>query len=686
MRMSSMDMSIMRIVYGHGAGLIEHARASPGEEGIMPDNREFIAAVRKEWERFQRGESVNPGVVRSIILRSWERCRAMGLDPDRMARPALTEEAMRALLEEKAELIEVAGNVMQRLYEPISTSRSFISLSDAGGVVLHALWNSAAGYSVPHLALGNVAAESSSGTNAIGICLVEKKPVETRGAEHFCRSLHNWFCSAAPIWHKGRLEGVLNVTLPADSFHHHTRGMMETASYAISEQLRLRELLREQKATLEMLDEGVIVLDDDGRIKVMNGRARSMLGVRRDEDGPEEIRELIFSRDILRAILSENASFRDQEAFLSLRGGSLHCVLSLTRVENGRGRVLTLRGSRRLKEAAARFTGAKAVYTFDHIIGRAPALQEVTRMARLAAQSDVTTLILGESGTGKELFAQAVHNAGSRATAPFVVVNCGALPRELVQSELFGYDEGSFTGASRLGKPGKFELADNGTIFLDEIGEMPLAAQVSLLRLLQNGEVTRVGGKNTRHVNVRVIAATNRNLEEAIRQNAFSEDLFYRLNVFTLNVPPLRERRSDIEMLVRHFLARFAAGAGKPPLRVSGRVMELLMAYDWPGNVRELENTMERMTHMAQDEVLDVDLVPANILAGGQSGMASGRARGLLSLQEKEILLRALRGNGGNLRAAARELGISRSGLYVKLRRFGISPDECRGRMPEDRI
>ena len=408
--------------------------------------------------------------------------------------------------------------------------------------------------------------------------------------------------------------------------------------------------------------------------------------MRRDEDGPEEIRELIFSRDILRAILSENASFRDQEAFLSLRGGSLHCVLSLTRVENGRGRVLTLRGSRRLKEAAARFTGAKAVYTFDHIIGRAPALQEVTRMARLAAQSDVTTLILGESGTGKELFAQAVHNAGSRATAPFVVVNCGALPRELVQSELFGYDEGSFTGASRLGKPGKFELADNGTIFLDEIGEMPLAAQVSLLRLLQNGEVTRVGGKNTRHVNVRVIAATNRNLEEAIRQNAFREDLFYRLNVFTLNVPPLRERRSDIEMLVRHFLARFAAGAGKPPLRVSGRVMELLMAYDWPGNVRELENTMERMTHMAQDEVLDVDLVPANILAGGQSGMASGRARGLLSLQEKEILLRALRGNGGNLRAAARELGISRSGLYVKLRRFGISPDECRGRMPEDRI
>ena len=644
----------------------------------MLEEGNFVSEMLKEWERFQRGEAVDAGVVRPVILRSWERCRALGLDPDRVARPALTADAMRELQKQKAELIEVAGSIMQRLYEPVSTSRSFITLSDANGVVLHALWNSTAGYSVPHLAPGNIAAENSSGTNAIAICLVEKKAVETRGAEHFCRSLHNWFCSAAPVWHKGRLEGVLNVTLPADSFHHHTRGMMETASYAVSEQLRLRELLREQKATLEMLDEGVIVLDDDGHIRTMNEKARSMLGVRRDDTAPGAIQDLIFSRDILRAILSETASFRDQEAFLSLRGGSLHCVLSLTRVEDGRGRVLTMRGSRRLKEAAARFTGAKAVYTFDHIIGHAPALQEVIRMARVAAQSDVTTLILGESGTGKELFAQAVHNAGSRATAPFVVVNCGALPRELVQSELFGYDEGSFTGASRLGKPGKFELADNGTIFLDEIGEMPLAAQVSLLRLLQNGEVTRVGGKNTRHVNVRVIAATNRNLEEAIRQNAFREDLFYRLNVFTLNVPPLRERRSDIEALVRHFLSRFAANSGKPLPRTSDRVMELLMGYDWPGNVRELENTMERMTHMAQGGMLDVELVPANILAGGQGNRACGRARGLLSLQEKEILLRALRGNGGNLRAAARELGISRSGLYVKLKRFGISPDACR--------
>ena len=327
------------------------------------------------------------------------------------------------------------------------------------------------------------------------------------------------------------------------------------------------------------------------------------------------IQDIIFSSDIIRAILSESGQFSDQEAFLQLKGGSLNCMLSLTRLESGKGRVLTLRETKRIKESAVRVTGAKAVYTFDHIVGNAPATQEVVRMARMAAQSDVTTLILGESGTGKELFAQSIHNGGRRANAPFVVVNCGALPRNLVQSELFGYDEGSFTGASRLGKPGKFELADNGTIFLDEIGEMPLEAQVSLLRLLQNGEVTRVGGKHTRLVNVRVLAATNRNLENAIRQNAFREDLYYRLNVFTLNVPPLRERSSDIALLINHFLDHFVASLGRGPLRVTDRAMDVLLGYPWPGNIRELENVIERMVHMSQGvPSIDIDVLPANIL------------------------------------------------------------------------
>ena len=648
----------------------------------MEEHIERNKRVLEQWERFHRQEPVDESAVRPLILRSWKRCRLQGVRPDNASKVSLSPAALEKLLDRNADLVAVAKSIMEKLYNPISTSRSFISLSDAQGIVLHALWDNTGSYPIPHLAPGNLAAESASGTNAIGTCLVEHTPVETLASEHYCRSFHGWFCSAAPIRDsRNAIVGVLNVTLPSALYHHHTRGMMEAAAHAIAEQLRLRLLLQEQKAIIEMLDEGVVVLEGDGTIRTLNNKAQAMLDLPPDAVHGN-IQDIIFSSDIIRAILSESGQFSDQEAFLQLKGGSLNCMLSLTRLESGKGRVLTLRETKRIKESAVRVTGAKAVYTFDHIVGNAPATQEVVRMARMAAQSDVTTLILGESGTGKELFAQSIHNGGRRANAPFVVVNCGALPRNLVQSELFGYDEGSFTGASRLGKPGKFELADNGTIFLDEIGEMPLEAQVSLLRLLQNGEVTRVGGKHTRLVNVRVLAATNRNLENAIRQNAFREDLYYRLNVFTLNVPPLRERSSDIALLINHFLDHFVASLGRGPLRVTDRAMDVLLGYPWPGNIRELENVIERMVHMSQGvPSIDIDVLPANIL--NHEGIPGGAPRpdvprGLLSHQEKETIVRALQEAGGNIRATAKALGISRSGLYVKMRRFGLSPDECR--------
>lgn len=636
----------------------------------------------REWERFHQQQPVDESMVRPLILRSWKRCRQQRVKPDNTTKVSLASAALETLLGQNADLITVSRNIMEKLYSPVSTSQGFISLSDAKGVILYALWDKTGSYPIPHIAPGNLAAESASGTNAIGTCLVERMPVETLGAEHYCRSFHNWFCSAAPIWsERNTLIGVLNITLPSERYHHHTRGMMEAAAYAIAEQLRLRMLLQEQKAILEMLDEGVIVLDGDGTIRSMNNKACHMFNCD-PEASKGNIQDIVLSSDILRAILSEKAPFTDQEALFQFRGGSLNCMLSLTRLESGKGRVLTLRESNRVKEAAVRVTGAKAVYTFNHIVGAAPATQEVIRMARMAAQSDVTTLILGESGTGKELFAQSIHNAGKRANGPFVVVNCGALPRNLVQSELFGYDEGSFTGASRLGKPGKFELADNGTIFLDEIGEMPLEAQVTLLRLLQDGELTRVGGKHTRHVNVRVLAATNRNLDEAIRQNAFREDLYYRLNVFTLNVPPLRERRSDIRVLIRYFLNNFITSLRGTPLQITERTLETLERYPWPGNIRELENTLERMVHMAQgSSSIDIDLLPEKCTRNSIPELPQPIKevnRGLLFLQEKETIAGALHAADGNIRATAKALGISRSGLYVKMRRFGLARENER--------
>ncbi len=623
------------------------------------------------------GQPGNP----SLIRESWERCRQLGIPADKGERQVLPHEQATSLLHRNKELIEVAGSIMERLYVPVRSSQGFISLSDSRGYVLHALWNVRDSYHTPHLGPGTCASEESSGTNAIGICIKERRSVQTLGAEHYCRSLHNWFCAASPIWLDGNLVGILNISLPVEYYHPHTGGMIDSASHAISENLRLRSLIREQKATLEMLDEGVIVFDATGRIKTLNAKAWDMLGGRNAEI-PENlnIRDIILSRDVVETLLSRNCGFRMQEAFVKYPGGSLNTLLSLSLVDKYGTRVLSIRAIRKANETAARLTGAKAVYTFEDICGRSSALRNVISFARLAAQSDVTTLILGESGTGKELFAQAIHNASARANRPFIVVNCGALPRELVQSELFGYDEGAFTGASKLGKPGKFELADTGTLFLDEIGEMPLSAQVSLLRLLQNGEVSRVGGKHTRHVDVRVIAATNRDLEEAIRENTFRADLFYRLNVFTLNIPPLRERHGDVGELIRHLLQKLSASHGLDLPDFSEEALGYLHRYRWPGNVRELENTLERLVHMAKGSPrIDVGLLPACILQAASPGQEDRRAyKGLLSLQEKETLVKTLCEFNGNLRAAAQELGLSRSGLYAKLKRLGISQDEYR--------
>ena len=300
---------------------------------------------------------------------------------------------------------------------------------------------------------------------------------------------------------------------------------------------------------------------------------------------------------------------------------------------------------------------------------------EVIDQAKTIARGNTTVLILGESGTGKELFAQSIHNASPRASRPFVAVNCGALPRNLVESELFGYEDGAFTGASRTGKPGKFELADGGTIFLDELGEMPMDAQVSLLRLLQNGEVTRIGGKSSRTVSVRVIAATNKNLEEAVRQHTFREDLYYRLNVFTLVLPPLRSRMSDIELLAEHFLLKFAGSLGKDVRGFTPGALALLRRYQWPGNIRELENVMERLANIVRHPLVSEEDLPPQMVTVRQPASPQG----LLHSKEAETILETLRQTGGNIRAAAALLGVSRGGLYVKLRRLGIDVESCRG-------
>jgi transcriptional regulator with PAS, ATPase and Fis domain len=344
-----------------------------------------------------------------------------------------------------------------------------------------------------------------------------------------------------------------------------------------------------------------------------------------------------------------------------------------------------------------RISGFSATYTVDNLIGQSPQINYTKSMCIKASKSISNVLILGESGTGKELVAQSIHNASSRKNEPFIAINCGALPKGLIESELFGYEGGSFTGANKEGKPGKFELANGGTIFLDEIGDMPLDTQVSILRVLQNKEIVRIGGSKPKPIDIRVIAATNKNLAQSIQDNSFREDLYYRLNVFTINVPSLRERKRDIHILAEHFINYYNRALNKNVVKINENVLEVFNKYSWPGNIRELENIIERAINIVETDTITLKDLPFElqklISENDKEAMSfdsidnkslSNKNDSYADLSDKKMslekdeLVRALIINNGNAIKSAQQLGISRRTLYRKLDKYNISIDSFR--------
>jgi two-component system, NtrC family, response regulator AtoC len=315
-------------------------------------------------------------------------------------------------------------------------------------------------------------------------------------------------------------------------------------------------------------------------------------------------------------------------------------------------------------------------YQFDNIIGRSPAMQEIFATIERVAPTRATVLLAGESGVGKDLIARAIHFHSPRRDRPFVKINCTALPENLMESELFGYEKGAFTGANTT-KPGKFEQADTGTVFLDEIGDVPGSVQVKLLRILQEREFERLGSNKTRHIDVRVIAATNQDLRVALEQGTFREDLYYRLNVVPINIIPLRERMQDIPFLAEHFLHKYAAEAGDKIGTITPAAISKLESYHWPGNVRELENVIERSVVMCTGDRLDaldikLDNAPRPRSVSGDFSLPPGMS---LDEYEQEIIREALKRADGNKSQAARSLGLTRNALRYRLAQMGLEPD-----------
>ncbi|MHB8946729.1 MAG: sigma-54 interaction domain-containing protein [Bacillota bacterium] len=437
--------------------------------------------------------------------------------------------------------------------------------------------------------------------------------------------------------------------------------------------------------------EGIVVVDLDGRVVLINRAYCDFLGKDRRELIGRHVTDVIENTRLHQvaqtgiAEISVVQRIRGQNILghrlpIRLDGRIIGAMgqLVFQRTEEIKGLV----GRLNLLESRIEYYETQlqdifgARFTLDDVFGRSEAVREAKRVALKAARGNSSVLILGESGVGKEVFAHAIHRVSQRARGPFVKVNCAAIPEQLLESEFFGYEPGAFTGAGKGGKPGKFELAEHGTIFLDEIGDMTPNMQAKLLRVLQEKEIERVGGVRPIPVDVRVISATNRDLKQATADAAFRNDLYYRLNVVSLVVPPLRERPEDIPEIVAKHLTKVCGEMQVPLRRVAPDAMEVFRQYTWPGNTRELLNVVERAVNLAEGEVITVeDLPPTLRAAAGVTAPAQlfqGTLAEAVAQAEREAVLQALAAAGGNKVRAARQLGVHRSTLYEKMTRFGI--------------
>ena len=473
------------------------------------------------------------------------------------------------------------------------------------------------------------------------------------------------------------------MTGPYVNANPHTLGMVAAAAYAIENDLRVRKALSEckiadgfQKTVLASIPEALIAIDNHCRISMVNENAEKLIGIPSARLTGRNLREVMGEQNLaFFNLIQHNASFTDVDTRLILREGqSVDFTLTCNpiRTEDRRvvGRLIILNEIKRARTLVTRMIGAKAKFVFDDVCGVSGKFLETVNQARMVSQSNSNVLLLGESGTGKDVFAQAIHNASARSNGPYVAINCAAIPRDLITSELFGYSEGAFTGSKRGGNQGKFELADGGTIFLDEIAETPLELQSVLLRVIEDKSITRIGGSRVTPVDVRIIAATNKNLKEEVRKGRFREDLYYRFNVFTIHMVPLRERPEDIPLLTECFSSKICEAMGKIPVRVDGRVLEKFTGYAWPGNVRELQNVIERMINIVRTGELTVDLIPSEILQSPSRPAVHAEVE-LPRVVEKQAIQKLIEA-GYSKKEIARKMDMSRSTLYRKMEKYKI--------------
>lgn len=633
------------------------------------------------WERFITKSWTDsfPEKVRKNVFDSWQRCLEQEINPRQLqAQSALPEFELHQVVKE-SELYQVAKPIIDDLFHKLMGTRYLFTLSDEHSRIIYVKGEKKLMQEAEKMnfAPGMDWSETSIGTNAIGTSIFTKSPIQILSAEHFCQGCHPWTCSSAPITHPFTQEiiGAIDFTGFWEDAQPHTLGFAVSIAQAIEMQLaqiymKVNNYLTEffYKAMNKWKNDYLLVLN------------HAFLAVKGSEQLCEKLKispiENIQVAPQLQPLLKKLKTFSQspkQDLYatqVKIHTLQAHSIEPIPYMGSVAGYLIIFKD--RKKETQSFHIQLDP--TWKEVIGHSKIFLQVKQKCQKAALSNVPILLLGESGTGKERMAKSIHQSSQRATKPFLAINCGAIQKELISSELFGYENGAFTGASKNGKKGKFEEANGGTLFLDEIGEMPLDLQVHLLRVLQEKEVTKLGSSKSIPVNVRLIAATNKNLYELCKQGLFREDLFFRLNVVTVHIPPLRERKEDISFITDHFLKQFTETYEKKPLTISEDALAFFHEYAWPGNIRELQNALEHAVIFSDSSVIGIEDLPPYILENKLALTSNDQQKdqSLIHADEKTFLTQLLIENNYNLSAVAKSMNIARSTLYRKLKKYEL--------------
>ncbi len=493
-----------------------------------------------------------------------------------------------------------------------------------------------------------------------------------------------------PIKYENRTIGLIGLVAftetqkeKIENSQEHLFLFLNRMAFLIASKLAEVKNSNELKATIESIHDGIMTVNIDLKIVSCNYMAQQLLGKFKDEILGLSLSS-IWSAEEARKVIETGIPAKDKEEIYEDKGKVIrHFLCNIMPIvdiynETGKndsvlGAVISFQNITEVRTRIYHMTGRNKMTCFEDIIGKSEAIEDVKKRSLQVSSSDSTVLITGESGTGKELFARSIHFASPRKDNSFITVNCGAIPETLLESELFGYEKGAFTGADKS-KVGKFELADKGTIFLDEIGDMPIHLQVKLLHVIQNRQLERVGGIRTIPIDVRIIAATNKNLEEMIRSHEFREDLFFRLNVIPIRIPPLRERQEDVRVLLEYALAKFNEKLNKKIDFFQRDALDLLMEYSWPGNVRELENVVEYAVNMEESHLINLENLPVRIRNKNWK-IKKKSLKSLTDDYQRNIIDKTMQETGYSVdgkRKTADILEISEATLYRKLKELGI--------------